>query len=105
VHELAAWLEQRADVAVVDVREPFEWLDGHIADAIHVPMGEAVRRAGEVPVERPKAVICAGGLRSSTAISALKRHVPGPWFNVTGGMGAWSKAGYGVRRPGPPASP
>jgi hydroxyacylglutathione hydrolase len=102
VHELATWLEQRADVLVVDVREPFEWLEGHIADAAHVPMFEAVRRAAELPADRPKAVVCAGGLRSSTTISALKRHVPGPWFNVTGGMSAWLKAGYGVRRPVPP---
>ena len=31
-------------------------------------------RGAEVPADRPKAVLCAGGLRSSTAISALKRH-------------------------------
>jgi rhodanese-related sulfurtransferase len=57
-----------------------------------------VRRAAELPPGRPKAVVCAGGLRSSTTISALKRQVGGPWFNVTGGMSAWLKAGYGVRR-------
>jgi rhodanese-related sulfurtransferase len=99
VHDLAAWHEQEQDVLVVDVREPFEWLEGHIAGAVHLPMFEAVQRAAELPAGRPKAVVCAGGLRSSTAISALKRHVSGPWFNVTGGMSAWLKAGYGVRRP------
>jgi hydroxyacylglutathione hydrolase len=103
VHDLSTWLEQEQDVVVVDVREPFEWHDGHIAGATHLPMFEAVRRAAELPADRPKAVVCAGGLRSSTAISALKRQVAGPWFNVTGGMSAWQKAGYGVRRPAPPA--
>jgi hydroxyacylglutathione hydrolase len=98
VHDLATWHEQEQDVVVVDVREPLEWLDGHIAGAVHLPMLEAVRRAAELPANRPKAVVCAGGLRSSTTISALKRLVPGPWFNVTGGMSAWLKAGYGVRR-------
>ena len=49
VHELSTWLEQRQDVVVVDVREPVEWLDGHIADAAHMPMFEAVRRAAELP--------------------------------------------------------
>ena len=57
-----------------------------------------VRRLGELPAEQPKAVLCAGGLRSSTVISALKRHGVTNWFNVTGGMGAWVKAGYGVER-------
>jgi glyoxylase-like metal-dependent hydrolase (beta-lactamase superfamily II)/rhodanese-related sulfurtransferase len=101
VHDLSAWQEQGQDAVVVDVREPFEWLEGHISGAVHLPMFEAVRRAAELPAERPKVVVCAGGLRSSTTISALKRLVPGPWFNVTGGMTAWVKAGYGVQRPAP----
>ncbi len=96
VHDLAAWLEQRRDLAVIDVREPFEWLDGHIAGAVHVPMAEAVTRLDEMPVDRPKAVLCAGGLRSSTVISALKRQGLHDWFNVTWGMTAWLKAGYPV---------
>ena len=99
VHDLSAWLEERRDLAVVDVREPFEWAEGHVEGALALPMTEAAGRAGEVPAGRPKAVLCAGGLRSSTVISALKRHVPGPWFNVTGGMTAWTRAGYPVQRP------
>ncbi len=98
VHELAAWLEEGRDVTVVDVREPAEWADGHVEDAVHLPMVEAPRRAATLPPDRPKAVVCAGGVRSSLAISALKRQGLGGWFNVTGGMTAWVKAGYSVRR-------
>ena len=96
--ELAEWLEQGRDVAVIDVREHSEWIDGHIKGAIHLPMLEAAARRGEVPADRPKAVLCAGGLRSSTAISVLKRHGIQGWFNVTGGMGAWKRFGYPVVR-------
>jgi hydroxyacylglutathione hydrolase len=98
VHELAEWLADGRDVAVVDVREPFEWLEGHVEGALHLPMLEAVARRAEVPADRPKAVLCAGGLRSSTAISALKRHGLGNWFNVTGGMTAWLRSGHPVVR-------
>src|SRR5207244_3205219 len=102
VPQISAWdlhtLLESGEAVVVDVREPFEWLEGHVQGAMHLPMFEAVARAAELPADRPKAVVCAGGLRSSTTISALKRRVPGPWFNVTGGMGAWLKAGYGVTR-------
>ena len=57
-------------------------------------MGEAVRRMAELPADRPKAVLCAGGLRSSTVISALSREGMTVWYNVSGGMTAWVKAGY-----------
>jgi hydroxyacylglutathione hydrolase len=96
--ELAEWLEQGRDVVVIDVREHSEWIDGHIEGAIHLPMLEAAARRAEVPADRPKAVLCAGGLRSSTAISALKRHGLGGWYNVTGGMTAWKRFGYPVVR-------
>ncbi|MBI4636648.1 MAG: MBL fold metallo-hydrolase [Candidatus Rokubacteria bacterium] len=98
VHDLAGWLEQHRDVVVVDVREPFEWLEGHIEGALHLPMLEATSRWQELPADRPKAVLCAGGLRSSTVISALKRQGLGGWHNVSGGMTAWLKAGYPVDR-------
>ena len=94
VHDLEQWLEDRRDLVVIDVREPFEWLEGHIEGAIHVPMMEALQRTADVPADRPKAVVCAGGLRSSTVISALKRGGLTGWYNVTGGMTAWQKAGY-----------
>ena len=90
VHDLAAWLEQGRDVAVIDVREPSEWDDGHIDGALHLPMFEAVARRAEVPDGRPIAVVCAGGLRSSAVISALKRQGLGPFVQRDrrhGGLG------------------
>jgi rhodanese-related sulfurtransferase len=98
VNELAEWLEQGREVAVIDVREHSEWLEGHIEGAMHLPMLEAAARRAEVPADRPKAVLCAGGLRSSTAISVLKRHGLQGWYNVTGGMTAWRRSGYPVVR-------
>lgn len=93
VYELSEWLDEGRDVVVVDVREPSEWREGHVEGAFHLPMLEAVKRLAELPADRPKAVMCAGGLRSSTVISALERHGVGHCLNVTGGMSAWLKAG------------
>jgi glyoxylase-like metal-dependent hydrolase (beta-lactamase superfamily II)/rhodanese-related sulfurtransferase len=93
VYELNEWLDEGRDVTVVDVREPSEWREGHVEGALHLPMLEAVKRLAELPVGRPKAVMCAGGLRSSTVISALERHGIVDCVNVTGGMAAWLKAG------------
>src|SRR5439155_434267 len=94
----AAWEAAQAGAVVLDLRVPGTPGEAHVPGALHVPMFEAVGRASELPADRPKAVVCAGGLRSSTTISALKRRVPGPWLNVTGGMAAWLKAGYGVTK-------
>jgi glyoxylase-like metal-dependent hydrolase (beta-lactamase superfamily II)/rhodanese-related sulfurtransferase len=93
VYELNEWLEEHRDVVVVDVREPAEWREGHLPGALHLPMLEAVKRLGELPADRVKAVLCAGGLRSSSVISALERHGVRDCHNVTGGMAAWLKAG------------
>ena len=107
VHDLADWREQGRDVVVVDVRDPSEWDDGHIEGALHLPMFEAVGRRAEIPEHRPVAVVCAGGLRSSTVLSALQRQGVANLHNVTGGMAAWVKAGYGVtrQRSAPAATP
>ena len=99
VYDLASWLEERPELMVIDVLEPFEWLEGHIEGALHLPMREAVDRRSEIPPDRPMAVLCAGGLRSSTVISALKRQGIQGWYNVSGGMTAWLKAGYPVAKP------
>jgi hydroxyacylglutathione hydrolase len=98
VHDLATMREERAELVVVDVREVSEWEDGHIEGAHHLPMSEAVRRMAELPADRPKAVLCAGGLRSSTVISALTREGMTGWYNVSGGMTAWMKGGYPTRK-------
>jgi rhodanese-related sulfurtransferase len=98
VHELEQWVEDGREVDVIDVREPAEWMEGHVGGAIHVPMLEAVRRREELAGPRAKAVVCAGGLRSSAVISALKRHGLANLYNVTGGMAAWIKAGYPIQR-------
>lgn len=63
------------EVRLVDVREPDEWRDGHVRHSIHVPYYE-LRHAipEEIRAEhRPLAVACSVGIRSSTAVSLLKR--------------------------------
>lgn len=94
VHDLATMKEERPDLLVVDVRELLEWDEGHIEGALHLPMGEALTRQDLVPAGRPKAVVCAGGLRSSTVISVLSRAGFTDFYNVIGGMTAWQKGGY-----------
>ncbi len=82
---------------VVDVREDEEWTGTHIADAHHLNFKsiEGAKSFSFSP-EESIALVCATGMRSSTGASLLRRHDFSNVLNVTGGMGAWRAAGYGV---------
>ncbi len=81
---------------VLDVREPFEWEEGHVPGAIHIPMRQVVERTGELPRDRSIALICRGGPRSSLAGSALLARGFTKLLNTWGGMASWIEAGLPV---------
>lgn len=88
-------LSTRDDVQVVDVREHDEWTAGHIAGARHIPLGQLGSRVGELDPQRPIAVVCRSGSRSSRAVAALVA-AGLPAQNVDGGMTAWARSGLPV---------
>jgi rhodanese-related sulfurtransferase len=77
---------------LLDVREAYEWVAGHVPDALHIPLGELGVRAGEVPRDDTVYVICRSGNRSAYAAAAL---IGAGWdaVNVAGGMQDWAAAG------------
>ena len=80
----------RADrLTVIDVRTTREWQEGHIAGAVHIPIGELTGRTGDVPRTGPVATICEGGYRSTLAASLLSRAGVSDVLTVEGGMGAY----------------
>ena len=83
-------------IDVLDVRRAGEFEGGHVPWAINVPLHELERRVAEAGSDRPLAVICAGGYRSSIAASILARHGFTRLFSVTGGTGAWIQQGLPV---------
>jgi len=58
---------------VIDVRSDEEWAEGHIADAVHLPVDQIRERiAGVMPdKQKPIGVYCAGGVRSARAARIL----------------------------------
>jgi molybdopterin/thiamine biosynthesis adenylyltransferase/rhodanese-related sulfurtransferase len=52
----------------VDVREPWEWAAGHVAGALHIPLGELPARLAELPApDAPIVLYCRSGARSGRA--------------------------------------
>jgi hydroxyacylglutathione hydrolase len=90
--DLARRLSAEPDLVVLDVREPVEWEDGHVPGARHIPMRQIADRLAEIPRERPVALVCRGGPRSSTVGSLLLGQGFSRLLNVWGGMGAWAEA-------------
>ena len=76
----------------LDVREPNEFAAGHVAGALHIPLGSLRERLDEVPRDRPLLVYCGRGSRAASAVSILEREGRGPLLNIDGGFDAWQAA-------------
>jgi hydroxyacylglutathione hydrolase len=98
--ELRSFLNNGAGVALVDVREPWEYRQGHIAEAVSIPLGDLAQRADELESEKPVAVICATGNRSQSAAALLGQRGFAKVYNVQHGMMGWQRAGFPVARNG-----
>jgi len=96
VQELQSRLRDSASARpfVLDVRTESEWNSGHVDGALHIHGGVLKDRFGEVPRDRPVAVVCGTGYRGSIAASFLKSNGYDNVANIVGGMTAWKAAGF-----------
>ncbi|MCB0117583.1 MAG: MBL fold metallo-hydrolase [Anaerolineales bacterium] len=83
---------------VLDVREPWEFKQGHVPGAVLIPLGQLSSRLEELNPEVPVAVICASGNRSQSAAALLGQKGFKTVYNVLGGTGAWIHSGLKVER-------
>lgn len=77
---------------VLDVREDFEWEEGHIEGAIHIPLAQLPSRFGELDASQPVLAVCHVGQRSAMATAYLRER----GFqaqNLEGGIDAWAAEG------------
>jgi glyoxylase-like metal-dependent hydrolase (beta-lactamase superfamily II)/rhodanese-related sulfurtransferase len=99
VDELHSRIAEGADLQVIDVRRPGEYNNGHAPGAINVTLAHLDEEASQLNANRPTAVICQSGYRSSAATGILARRGFRNVFNVVGGTSAWINAGYDVEQP------
>jgi rhodanese-related sulfurtransferase len=83
---------ESTDVQVVDVRNPGETALGTIPGSAVIPLAQLRDRAGELDLDRPVVVYCAGGYRSSVAASLLRSLGADDVSDILGGYGAWAQA-------------
>lgn len=73
---------------IVDVRTPEEFLGGHVAGAVNIPLNEVLYRVEDLKaLTKPVVLCCASGNRSEQAYRFLQQHGlecynGGSWLNV-----------------------
>jgi len=87
------------EVQVVDVREPSEWIeDGYVEGTNRIFFADLPDRAASLSKDKPIAVTCSVGNRSSIAVSLLQKEGFANVSNVLGGMTAWTKLGFPLKK-------
>jgi len=91
----AAEMYGKDDVAVVDVRRPNEYTEGHIKGAIFIPVDDVLARMDELPADKKLLFICAQGVRSGLAceMAAAMGVEAERLFNIEDGTAAWIDKG------------
>ena len=97
VHTVAS-IKDEDDVYVIDVREQWEYDEGHIPGVTLIPMSQVPDRPDEIPLDKEVIVTCRSGNRSGQITDYLRQIGFDNVHNMSGGIVAWEAAGYEVNR-------
>ena len=92
----AAEMYGNDDVAFVDVRRPDEYAEGHVRDALFIPVDDVLARVDELPEDKKLLFICAQGVRSGLAceMAAAMGIDSERLYNIEDGTPAWIEKGH-----------
>ena len=81
---------------VIDVRRDDEWVTGHVAGAIHIPVDDLTDNMDQIPTNKKVLFICAAGVRSGLAceMAASMGYEAANLYNIEGGTPAWIAGGH-----------
>ncbi len=79
---------------VLDVREPSEWEELHVANTTLIPLGQLEKRLSEIPRDREVVVICRSGNRSTTGRDILAKAGFTSVTSMSGGLLSWRAKGF-----------
>ncbi len=82
---------------LLDVREPWEWRQVHMVNALHIPMNDVPARIAELSREQTIVVICAHGSRSYGVAGYLIEQGYQA-SSLAGGITQWAHDGGAISR-------
>lgn len=84
---------------IVDVREQYEYAQGHIKGSKNIPLRQLPERITQFGSQDQEIImVCASGSRSSSAANYLVKEGYTNICNLNGGMMSWQRAGLPVKR-------
>ncbi len=85
----------------VDIREPDEWEQGHLPDAVHIPRGNLESRIERAAPDKSRTVVlyCAVGSRSAFAAKTLGELGYTDVHSLAGGIEDWKRDGLEIVMP------
>lgn len=89
----------------IDVRTPEEYLSGHAARAVNIPLDSLMTSLDRLEKNEPVYLICQTGRRSGQAAEMLKVAGFNNVVNVTGGTNAWQAANLPIETKPPHTVP
>jgi adenylyltransferase/sulfurtransferase len=89
--QLKDWMDQKKDIVVVDVREPWEYEINHIEGSRLIPLAQLPERMNELSTADQIVVQCASGIRSAQATRFLNSMGFKKAKNLKGGIKAWGQ--------------
>ena len=92
---------EEGNLVVLDVREPDEYEQGALPNALHIPRGHLEAQIEGRAVDRDQTIVvyCAGGVRSAFAAKTLQELGYTDVLSVAGGFGKWKDEGREWRQP------
>lgn len=87
------------DHLLLDVRELEEYVEGHLPNAVNLPLSELQARVGEVGQDKPLVIVCRSGGRSAMAAEFFAALGYGELYNLEGGTMGWARKGLPLSYP------
>lgn len=84
-------LEKKEPFYLIDVREQYEWDNGHIIGALLMPTGVLSEKLEGIPKNATLVLHCEHGVRSLSAVIALQRAGYTNVKSMNGGYAAWKE--------------
>ncbi|MFT6992536.1 MAG: rhodanese-related sulfurtransferase [Paraglaciecola sp.] len=92
--------EDTKNVVVVDVRTPAEFQQGHVPNAINVPLSDIIDNPAILASSKGKPIVlyCRSGYRAGKAAEALHKGGYQNLRHLEGDMQGWVKAGLSIEK-------